>query len=521
MRRTICAHGILLAAAWLCATPALADVTRIEVASQEPFGGLRRGEFVKIELRVSGELSPDAEAAAIPDLLQAQRNARGKVDYATHVTLIAPVKPETGNGTLLVDIPNRSRATVQALFNSPRAVPLPLGPSEPGNGFLQEQGFTVATVYWELGKDVRLPQITGADGKPASIEAAALPMVRDVAVFLARGRTDEAGTANPVRGRVKRTIGFGYSQSGRFLKSLLLAGDNRVGGRAVFDGMMILGAASGGILLRTHAGGESQAGALPTFSDPELRGVVEAPALSVADLMTALKNRGEAAPKAIFVNTTIDYFSLRASLGRTGLADADVALPPNVRMYDVAGGSHALIQGKSSCSLPYGRLDWHPVLRATLLMLDRWLAAGVAPPPNELMPLQPATAGDPLVLAAPHHLAGAMIKVPVRDADGIPIGGIRLPDVEVPLGSHAVQNPPMNFICSLAGGFAEFRKTREEREAASDPRPSLAERYKTRADYAARVRAAALALEQRGFLLPADAAVIVDDAYAVQIPAAK
>jgi hypothetical protein len=68
-------------------------------------------------------------------------------------------------------------------------------------------------------------------------------------------------------------IGFGYSQSGRFLKSFLLAGDNRATGRPVFDGLMILGAASGGILLRSHPGSESKAGALPTFSDPELRGV--------------------------------------------------------------------------------------------------------------------------------------------------------------------------------------------------------------------------------------------------------
>lgn len=509
-------RGLALAAALVPPAQVLAEVTRIEVKSSEPFGTFRRGEFVKHELQVSGELA--AERERIPDLRNAVRNQQGKVEYSTRVTLIVPVKAAASNGTLLVDIPNRGRATAQALFNSPRAVPLPVGPSEPGNGFLQEQGFTVATVYWELSKDVRLPVMQGGDGPPVHIEASAFPVVRDVVAFLARGAADAAGTPNPARGLVKRTIGFGYSQSGRFLKTLLHSGENRLAARPVFDAMFILGAAAGGILLQSHPGAESRAGVLPTFSDPELRGVHELPAVSVADLMAGVKGRGEDPPKTIFLNLTTDYFSLRASLGRTGVDGRELPLPPNVRMYDVAGASHARIAGKSQCSLPYARLDWNPVLRATLVMLQRWTAENIQPPATELMPLEVARADDPLVLPAPRHLPGAVMKVPVRDADGIAVGGVRLPDAEVPLGANAVQNPPMNFICSIAGGFSEFRKTSAERVAASDPRPSLAERYKGRADYVAKVRAAAMALENRGFLLPDDAAVIVDQAYAVDIP---
>ncbi|MGV3571445.1 MAG: alpha/beta hydrolase domain-containing protein [Ramlibacter sp.] len=466
-----------------------------------------------------GELS--AEQERIPDLRNAVRNPQGKVEYATRVTLIVPAQAAASNGTLLIDIPNRSRATAQALFNGPRALPLPIGQSEPGNGFLQEQGFTVATVYWELSKDVQLPFMQGAGGQPVHIEASAFPVVRDVAAFLARDAADAAGTANPARGLVRRTIGFGYSQSGRFLKSMLLAGETRMAGRPVFDAMFILGAAAGSILLQSHPGAESRAGVLPTFGDPELRGVHELPAVSVADLMAGVRERGEEPPKMLFLNTTTDYFSLRASLGRTGVEGREQPLPANVRMYDVAGGSHVHIAGKSPCSLPYARLDWRPVLRATLVMLQRWTAENIQPPANELMPLEAARADDPLVLPAPRHLPGAVMKVPVRDADGIAVGGVRLPDAEVPLGTNAVQNPPMNFICSLAAGFSEFKRTSAERAAAADQRASLAERYKGREDYAGKVRAAAIALEQRGFLLPADTAVIVDDAYSVDIPAAR
>ena len=51
--------------------------------------------------------------------------------------------------------------------------------------------------------------------------------------------------------------------------------------------------------------------------------------------------RGEVPPKMLLVTSTTDYYSLRASLGRTGASGtADQPLPANVRMYDIAGGSH-------------------------------------------------------------------------------------------------------------------------------------------------------------------------------------
>jgi hypothetical protein len=57
-----------------------------------------------------------------------------------------------------------------------------------------------------------------------------------------------------------------------------------------------------------------------------------------------------------------------------------------------------------------------------------------------------------------------------------------------------------------------FARTKEEREAAGDPRPSLAERYGTRETYAAKVEAAAAALVAERLLLPADADAYVQTA---------
>jgi hypothetical protein len=218
----------------------------------------------------------------------------------------------------------------------------------------------------------------------------------------------------------------------------------------------------------------------------------------------------------IFVNTTTDYFSLRASLGRTGAVGAqDRPIPANVRVYDLAGASHALIAGPGQCKFPYAILDWHPLMRSTLVALDGWVSANTPPPPSQLMALQDA-ASDPMVLRAPAHLPKAVIAIPVRDPDGHPTGGARLPDIVAPLGTHGGQNPPLSFACSLGSSYVAFAKTKEEREAANDPRLSLAERYKNRNDYIDHVRLAARELEQRGLLLIEDAAIITHSAAEVK-----
>ena len=485
---------------------ALSAVTRVETSSMSAYGTFKAGEYNRWELRVFGELSPQAEA--IPDLEKAPRNANGMVDYSTRVTLLAPSIAARGNGALLIDIPNRGRAIASSLYNSPRNVSVPLGSFDPGTGFLQDYGFMVAAVSWELGYGVDLPSFIGPDGKPRFVEGAALPIVRDVAHFLASAGTDTAGQRNPIAGATSRTIGLGYSQTGRFLKSFLLRGFNTVEGRRLFAGMHILGAASGHIVLNSVPGPNSGAGLIPTFSDPEVRGVNEEP-LALAYVAEGSDLSKEAMPRMVFVNTTTDYFSLRASLGRTGAQGAlDRPLPQNIRVYDIAGASHALIAGKGDCKYPYAVLDWHPLMRSTLLALDRWVLAGTNPPPSSLMPLRDST-GDSMALKAPAHLSQAIIQTPVLDQDGNATGGVRLPDMAAPIGTHAIQNPPLSFLCALGAGYVAFAKTRAEREASNDSRLSLMERYNDKRDYLDRIRASTRNLMRIGFLTSDDAAVIV------------
>jgi Alpha/beta hydrolase domain len=87
----------------------------------------------------------------------------------------------------------------------------------------------------------------------------------------------------------------------------------------------------------------------------------------------------------------------------------------------------------------------------------------------------------------------------------------------VPLGTHTGWNVFREQPRELAdrdGSFIAFPRTRQEREAAGDPRPSLEERYGTRDACVTKVREAAEALVAERLLLPSDAVAYVKAAEA-------
>ena len=100
--------------------------------------------------------------------------------------------------------------------------------------------------------------------------------------------------------------------------------------------------------------------------------------------------------------------------------------------------------------------------------------------------------------------------VPQVDADGNDLGGIRDPDVAVPLATttgwnfrdESVGNP--GDIYQLLGSYVPFAATRARREAAGDPRPSIEERYHGLDDYLQRIRTAAQELIRNRFIIEED-----------------
>ena len=68
------------------------------------------------------------------------------------------------------------------------------------------------------------------------------------------------------------------------------------------------------------------------------------------------------------------------------------------------------------------------------------------------------------------------------DGDGNSIAGLRYPDVEVPLGTYNGWSLRKAGYAEgeqfwNTGSFVPFARTRAEREANGDPRPSIEERY--------------------------------------------
>ena len=109
------ALSICVLACGISVSPAAAKVTKLEITSQQSYGTFAPGEYVWWQGKISGELSPTEK---IPDLDKAAKNARGMVEYSAKISLMFPKNPKSGNGTLLVDIPNRGRVYAQALYNS-------------------------------------------------------------------------------------------------------------------------------------------------------------------------------------------------------------------------------------------------------------------------------------------------------------------------------------------------------------------------------------------------------------------
>ena len=80
----------------------------------------------------------------------------------------------------------------------------------------------------------------------------------------------------------------------------------------------------------------------------------------------------------------------------------------------------------------------------------------------------------------------------------------------MPLGTYTGWNPIATGALkgrqrSLAGGYVPFAKTKAERLAAGDPRPSIEERYPNLWTYYSAAAAAAAELVKQRLLLPDDA----------------
>jgi len=394
---------------------------------------------------------------------------------------------------------------------------------------------------------------------------------RDVNSFFRYEKQDDAGTPNPVAGRIRWAISQGSSQSGTFLRAYIRLGFNQdEKGRVVWDGSNPHIAARVIDLNRRFA--------LPggTVSLYELGH--EAPAWW-KDWADTARGRGTAGlldrcrathtcPKIMETFGSAEIWGLRASFILVGTtAKADLPLPDNVRRYYFPGVTHGGGPGGFStttgpvtgCELPANPAPAAPMRSALLARLTDWVTKDAPMPPSKYPTLADGTLvahtnaamGFPHIPGKPspenlvnplldydlgahftyHDQSGFLTKTPTIkqvlpqlvvkvDADGNEVAGVKSPLQMAPLGTYTGWNVmssgvfkgQMCLFASPVGGFIPFAKTKAERLASGDPRPSLEERYDTHDGYVRAVTAATGKLLRDGFLRQADADAMIRQA---------
>lgn len=387
------------------------------------------------------------------------------------------------------------------------------------------------------------------------VTGAGLLAARDLASFLRR--TGES----PVAGQIDHAIAEGISQCGRFLRTFLGLGLNvDEGGDAAFDGMLvhIAGGRRGEFNLR-----HGQPSVQPTpsvghrfpFADDRQDDPRTGRTAGLLDRQRAAGHL----PKIFYTDTAAEYWRGDASLSHLSVTDgADVEPPETARRYLFAGTQHGAGVLPFADISPFGShgsnyfnlVDYRPLYRAALANLRSWVADDT-PPPDSVFPRQSDGTGvsretaaeslaaipglvtpDPAVLPsiyplelgpdADHGVASLPAEVngpaypcivSAVDADGNETGGVRMPDVTVPVATHTgfnVRHPDSGGagqILEYVGLTVPFAPDAATRQANGDPRPAVAERYAGRETYLEQVEEAAQALVARRLLLAEDVAL--------------
>lgn len=355
--------------------------------------------------------------------------------------------------------------------------------------------------------------------------------IRDAVAWL---KHDPASPA-----KVKHAYAFGASQCGRFLRDFVYLGFNTdEQDRLALDGILSHVAGAGRLVLNQRWSTPRAISGYYTASYPFADSAQPDPVSGQSEGILA-NPRVRHAPKIFYTNMAAEYWGA----GRVGAlthttpdGQQDIALPENVRSYFFASTSHGAAPFPPTSQVKGSPLanpvNTSPAILALRLAMHRWVTEGFAPPPSvhpklsdgTLVPVAevrwpkvPGMASPNAVKAGgrvhnPQLPGGAgegtelPLLVPQIDADGNDLGGIRMPDVAVPLGTAtgwvfrpAAFGSPHEFYL-LRGAWVPFAKTQD----ANDPRQSLADRYASKEAYLDQVKAAVQKLIEQRFLTTAD-----------------
>ena len=418
--------------------------------------------------------------------------------------------------------------------------------SEPGPRTIRlKGGFEPGKIY-EVVYRARDPAIAGLG----------FAAVRDFASYLKQEKNELAPA--------QRVYAAGISQSGRFLRHFLYEGFNAdESGKQAIDGMFVH-VAGAGMGSFNHRFAQPSRDAQPTtalFYPTDIFPFADTPESDpVTGLTAGLLDRAKAAgvlAKIFYTNTSYEYWSRAASLIHTSPdGKRDMPLLDNVRVYLLAGLQHFSgpfppvrdnDRGLAALHLPNPnpvRWFW----RALFVAMDDWVRNSQAPPESRY----PKLAEKTLVkrdevkfpklrgVTLPERVHEALrldfgpqwknriitkqppgvgkpfpVFVPQVDQDGNDLGGVRLPQLDVPLATYTgwnLRDPKTGMAgerVSFLGSWFPLPKTKADAEANGDPRVPLTERYQSREDYLQKFSEAANKLADERFLLKEDVDALV------------
>lgn len=382
--------------------------------------------------------------------------------------------------------------------------------------------------------------------------------LRDLISFLLNAEADSSGQPNPVRDNdsgIEKAYGWGCSQSARFLREFTYRGFNvDARGRQVFAGISPFVSGGGRVFVNYRF---SQPGRYPRQHYDHLYPSDQFPhAYSVTtDAVTGktdgILKRPETDPLVIHTQSASEYWQRRGSLVHTESLGNDLPDHERSRVYLFSSAEHSPdhIEGPdySSFRHPTNPLNVTALLRAMLDNLDAWVTYGMLPPDSRVPTRESETsvtadavnANFPAIPgvrppSAPNRLYSQdhgpdfdngvlaleppeedrskeyTVLVPQVDSDGNDVPGIRGPELEVPLATYTGWNFRLpgqaeNAMAAVYGSYLPFAGTREERVASGDPRPSIEERYGSRARYVRLVTLACQRLLDERLILEEDA----------------
>lgn len=415
---------------------------------------------------------------------------------------------------------------------------------------------------YELIYTVKDPRVVGLG----------LVAARDAISFFRFETTDEKGTPNPLvkknqKGEVKAGVKidpeyayiFGVSQSGRFITHMIYEGFHvDEASRMVFEGARIhvAGGGKGGFNHRfaqtTHHPSDLEGNYMPADFFPfNFAPQMDPVTGKTGDVLAVAKGMGKI-PFIMITNNDLEYWTRSASLIHTGvMGKKDADMHPKVRMYLTAGAPHRNTRSRSRYYPLYehsiNTINHYAISRALMRAMDQWVSKGVEPPPSSYPRIDkgqlisaaehkkrfPAIPGmrhpgrnlmPPRVDYGPDFRSKGIFSVvpprmgkpfrtmvPAFDKDGNSIGGIRLPELTVPLGTYQGWNARRtkfgapNYLARFEGSFWPFELSEKDRKASGDPRPSIEARYASKEDYVKKVKAAVEQLMKERFMLKEDA----------------